>query len=225
MFRLYIIFFLVSNLEAFTRPAPMHLIHSAESGYVLVQAHTDKRVVRINKKADKKLGYIYTISTFDYQNKTQEYKRSSHFTFNSMSKYTKAWLTDNVILLTNNYSDNKEPCIAVIDTQSVIQEYMLDFNTKDLFKYRMALSKYSIDAYSMNVLISTTAGSYSVPAKIWHCYVVKIFESGVSITLGATGTSDANWNYDYELKKGGFWHKNEEIPTKIRILTKYLVEP
>jgi len=216
MSRLLIIFFLIINLKISAQISQYHLIMNKHSEYIPVQIHSKKRAVQIKKEVDKKLGYIYTVSIFDYKNQNQEYHRSSYFTFNSISQYTKAWLTDNTLLLTNNCSSQKQHFIVVIDMQSNVREYMRDFNTKYLRKYSMDLYKYSIDIQYSTLSVSTTIGSYTLPSYQWHCHEVNIFDNYVDVTLGSSGKSDASWNYNIASKKGGFMYKNKDIPTKIR---------
>ncbi len=174
-------------------PVPSHLSNSTESAYLPMQSHTERYCASIKRNvlsADKN-DYVVHIYQLNQQGNLYQVYRS--FTFSSSSQYTKAWLTRDVLLLTNNGSEQLSPSIGIYHLGGVAWH---EYNAK---KDATGL----IRVAEVSIRVNTTAGCFKQQSNQWHELELDVYEDRVSIPLFSFNDSRLiHWTYYISDKKG-----------------------
>ncbi len=194
---------------------PNYLMYSSISRRIPIQIDNNKYLAIVKRNVIKDNDCTYSITFFDFHNKIKKYKKTLQFSFKSPAHYTKAWLTNDFLLLTNNCSHQTLPHIAIFNINSRLgQEYTTNF---DLMGYR-----YPIQNTGVRICVSTSTGGYILRPIQWHQYEINFSDLRVDIDLGylSDTMNIVQWRYikdeQKEEGKGVFTYQNRNLPANIR---------
>lgn len=190
---------------------PNYISQSSDALPILV--YTDKVYARIQRSNCKNSYNSYTITLFDLNNKN--YIKTREYTFQSEAYYTKVWLTNRYLLLTNNCSTQKVPYIAIIELSSKLMgtEHTPCFE----------LNQYDILGEGLTIRQSTFDGPVVIKPIQWHYYELNLCDNVARIQLGHNYNSKSNnkkirWEYSPRERIGGFFYENKDMPSNVKTI-------